>query len=119
MPKSFSKRIQGVRVLHFNRRFRPHSNSVRIHTLKRFRVNIRKQKESQTSTLLRIMTNYLQVIGSAMSFNLVYPTYLIEAMKPSQFFGETSETLLSFDCFFSDSKRTHVLNVSRQSEQVH
>ena len=50
------------------------------------------------------MTNYLQVIASSMSFNLSYPVTVKNFFTPSNLFGETSETLLSFDCFLKDSK---------------
>ena len=56
------------------------------------------------SVLLRIMTNYLQIASTAASFNLSYPLYLKQYFMPASLVGETSDTLLSFDCFISDCK---------------
>jgi hypothetical protein len=55
---------------------------------------------------MRIMTNYLQVITSAISFNLRYPGYLLDAFAPVEKVGASSETVLSFDCMISDYNTT-------------
>lgn len=60
-------------------------------------VNIKKKKESQLSILLRIFTNYLQLIATAMSFNLQYPSFIVEMFYPVEKVGSTSESFLSFD----------------------
>ena len=65
-------------------------------------VNIRKTKESQMSVLLRILTNYLQLISSMMSFNIKYPSTLSDLFLPFSEIGSSSEVFLSFDCFVTD-----------------
>ena len=65
-------------------------------------VNIRKTKESQMSVLLRILTNYLQLIASMMSFDIKYPTNLSDMFLPFSQIGSSSEVFMSFDCFVTD-----------------
>ena len=60
-------------------------------------VNIRKTKESEMSTLLRIMTNY-----TSLSFNAEYPSTFSEIFYPVEKVGSSSESFLSFDCFIMD-----------------
>ena len=62
-------------------------------------VNIRKRRESQTSILLRIFTNYLQLLATTMSYNLKFPSALVDAFYPVQKVGTTQESFLSFDWF--------------------
>ena len=66
-------------------------------------VNIRKRKESQNSILLRIFTNYLQLLATAMSYNLKFPPALVNAFYPVQKVGTTQESFLSFDWFVENA----------------
>ena len=65
-------------------------------------VNIRKTKESQFSILLRILTNYLQLISSMMSFSFKFPATVSNAFNPISNIGATSNVFLSFDWFVTD-----------------
>jgi hypothetical protein len=65
-------------------------------------INIRKTKESQLSILMRIFTNYLQLISATLSFNLRYPRILSDIFYPVDKIGSSSDTFLSFDCFVED-----------------
>ena len=65
-------------------------------------INIRKTKESEISILLRIITNYLQILTASMSFNMQYPSELINALSPVSQVGSSSQAFLSFDCFITD-----------------
>ena len=65
---------------------------------------IRKKKENQTSILLRIMTNYLQLISAAYSFNLRFPDGFLEVFGSIEIVGASSDAFLSFDCFVEDSE---------------
>ena len=65
-------------------------------------VNVRKTRESEVSVLLRILTNYLQLVTTSMAFSAKYPSSLTEVFYPVQRMGGSSETFLSFDCFISD-----------------
>ena len=65
---------------------------------------IRKKKENQTSILLRIMTNYLQLIAAAYSFNLKFPEGFIEIFGSIEILGLSSDAFLSFDWFVEDTE---------------
>ena len=65
---------------------------------------IRKKKENQTSILLRIMTNYLQLIAAAYSFNLRFPESFIEIFGSVEILGSSSDAFLSFDWFVEDTE---------------
>ena len=60
-------------------------------------VTIRKNNENQSSILLRILTNYIQLIGVTLSFNIRYPITINNLMIPLQRIGSMTENLLSFD----------------------
>ena len=65
-------------------------------------INVRKTKESEVSVLFRIMTNYLQLLATSMSFSTRYPGALSDIFYPAQRVGGSSDTFLSFDCFVDD-----------------
>jgi hypothetical protein len=65
-------------------------------------INVKKTEDSQISILIRIFTNYLQIMAASMSFNLKYPQVLTDIFYPVTRIGSTSETFLSFDCFIDD-----------------
>jgi len=60
-------------------------------------INIRKTSESELSILLRIMTNYLQLITTSLTLTASYPDSLFDFFVPAQIFGANSEVFLSFD----------------------
>ena len=62
-------------------------------------LNVKKTEESHTSTLLRIMTNYLQLVTTSMSMSLSYPSALTSLVSPFTKLGGASDSFLSFDCF--------------------
>ena len=65
-------------------------------------VNVRKTSESEVSILLRILTNYFQLISLTMSFSINYPKSLTDIFVPVSSIGDSSDTFLSFDCFATD-----------------
>ena len=65
---------------------------------------IRKKKENETSILLRIMTNYLQLISAAYSFNLKFPDSFTQVFGSIEIIGASSDAFLSFDCFVEDNE---------------
>ena len=67
-------------------------------------INLRKATESQTATLMRILTNYLQVISTILAFNANYPQSFTEIFSPIQTVGHSSESIVSLDCFIQDSE---------------
>ena len=64
-------------------------------------INIRKSKESDLSTLMRILTNYLQLLTTSLSFDVQYPRAFTEIFYPVDRIGSSSDTFLSFDWFFT------------------
>ncbi|CAI2378783.1 unnamed protein product [Moneuplotes crassus] len=64
--------------------------------------NVRKTEESEFSILLRILTNYLQIITTSMSMTTKYPSSLTDTFLPLNRLGDSSQTFLSFDCFIAD-----------------
>jgi hypothetical protein len=65
-------------------------------------VNIRKTKENQTSILFRILTNYIQLISAALSFNIKLPGSFSNVFSQSERFGSPNESFFSFDWFIED-----------------
>ena len=65
-------------------------------------INIRKSEESDLSTLMRILTNYLQLLSTSLSFDIQYPRSFTEILYPADRVGKSFGTFLSFDCFVTD-----------------
>ena len=63
---------------------------------------VRKKKENQTSILLKIMTNYLQLVAATYSFNMRFPTSLLSIFGSMDIIGSSSDAFLSFDCFIEE-----------------
>ncbi|CAI2364411.1 unnamed protein product [Moneuplotes crassus] len=66
-------------------------------------INVRKTSESELSILLRIFTNYIQLITVSTSMTNNYPSTFIALSYAIRLFGASSEALLSFDCFIRDT----------------
>ena len=60
-------------------------------------INLRKATQSQTTTLMRILTNYLQVISTVIAFNANYPQSFSDMFSPVQIVGFASESFVSLD----------------------
>lgn len=73
-------------------------------------VNVAKKEDSNMSVLMRIMTNYLQMIAATLSFNLQFPNYLFDAFSSVKQAGNSSGVFLSFDCFLMATRVTEVFN---------
>ena len=69
-------------------------------------INIKKKKESQTSILMRIMTNYLQIMTATLSYSMKFPDALLSLFLPVEKLGTGSAAVLSFDWFAKSSKIT-------------
>ena len=69
-------------------------------------IMIRKKHENQTSILLRIFTNYLQLVTASLSFSLNFPDTITDSFGPVDTVGSASDTFLSFDCFIEDTQMT-------------
>ncbi|CAI2368076.1 unnamed protein product [Moneuplotes crassus] len=73
-------------------------------------INVRKTDESELSVLLRILTNYLQIITVSASMTNDYPAGLIALTIPIRLFGGSTDALLSFDCFIKDTEVNFMFN---------
>ena len=60
-------------------------------------ISLRKHAESQTTTLMRIMTNYLQVVSTVLAFNANYPELINKLFSPANTMGSPSESFVSID----------------------
>jgi len=60
-------------------------------------VNLRKKKENQVSILFRIMTNYIHLITSAMTFEIQIPDEFSKIFSQTNRVGSANETFFSFD----------------------
>lgn len=76
--------------------------------------NLRKKKESDFSIMGRIMTNYTQVVATAMNFHFTFPAELLEIFTPLNQFGQSSQMVVSFDCFLQSTR----LNVFGSSDYL-
>lgn len=65
-------------------------------------VNTKKTSESTVSILLRILTNYAQIITTTMSFSSNQPSVLKDLLVPVKNIGDSSTAFMSFDCFVND-----------------
>lgn len=68
------------------------------------RVNIQKKGDSNISVLMRIMTNYLQIIAATLSYNLQFPTYFLDIFSSVQTAGNSSGIFLSYDCLLMETR---------------
>ena len=61
--------------------------------------SIRKNKENQTSILLRILANYIQLMSVTMSIDFKYPGAINDVLAPIQVLGSATQMFMSFECF--------------------
>ena len=67
-------------------------------------VNIRKKNENQFSILMRIFTNYIQLISVSLTFNISLPTAFNDAFSQSSRIESPNESFFSFDWFIEDAE---------------
>ena len=67
-------------------------------------INLKKTTENQTTTLMRIMTNYLQVVSTVLAFNANFPELINSVSSPANTIGSPSESFVSIDWFIQDSE---------------
>jgi hypothetical protein len=65
-------------------------------------INVRKKKDNQFSILLRILTNYLQLISVSLSFGVSIPSGFTSIFTEVGNLSSPSQPFLSFDCFAQD-----------------
>ena len=67
-------------------------------------INLKKTSDSQMATLMRIMTNYFQVVSTVLSFNANFPSTINDILTPANMIGSSSESFVSVDCFIQHSE---------------
>ena len=67
-------------------------------------VNIRKKNENQFSILMRIFTNYIQLISVSLTFNISLPTVFNDVFNQSNRVESPNESFFSFDWFIEDAE---------------
>ncbi|CAI2364782.1 unnamed protein product [Moneuplotes crassus] len=67
-------------------------------------INIRKKGENQLSILLRIFTNYTQLIAAILSFNIKFPNIFEDVSSQSDRVSSPERTFFSFDCFIDNNE---------------
>ena len=67
-------------------------------------VNIRKKNENQFSILMRIFTNYIQLISVSLTFNISLPNVFNDVFSQTNRVGTPNESFFSFDCFIEDTE---------------
>ena len=60
-------------------------------------ITLKKTVENQTTPLMRILTNYLQVISTVLAFDSNYPEVLNDMFTPANTIGSSSESFVSVD----------------------
>lgn len=59
---------------------------------------------------MRIMTNYMQIIAAALSYNLQFPTYILDVLSSAKQVGQASGVFLSFDWLLMETKATEIFD---------
>ena len=65
-----------------------------------FSLNLRRKGTNYLAVLMRIMTNYFQIISFAASFNLAWPNSIKQLYDSISIISSSSDMALSLDCFF-------------------
>ncbi|CAI2370757.1 unnamed protein product [Moneuplotes crassus] len=65
-------------------------------------VNFKKKTENQLSILLRIFTNYIQLISASISYNIDFPKSFNDLFSLSDRLSSAEYSFFSFDCFIED-----------------
>ena len=60
---------------------------------------LRKREVSQQSILMKILTNYMQVLSAVMTMRIKYPDIVKKIFYPADKVGSPSTPFVSFDCF--------------------
>ena len=66
-------------------------------------VNFWKKRDSDFSILLRILSNFVQIMTSAISFNVKKPESLDKAVSAFGFISQNQDMIISYDCFLKDA----------------
>lgn len=68
-------------------------------------VNIRKKRENNFAILIKILSNYFQILSTTMSFSFKWPTFITSFLEGISFLGKGSyEAVISFDCLLTETR---------------
>ncbi|CAI2360059.1 unnamed protein product [Moneuplotes crassus] len=67
---------------------------------------IKKKEESQKSILMKILTNYLQIITVVLTMKIEYPELFTSLLYPADLVGSPTTPFVSFDCFVQNQELT-------------
>ncbi|CAI2365113.1 unnamed protein product [Moneuplotes crassus] len=65
-------------------------------------VNFKKKDENQLSILMRILTNYIQLISAVMMFQIDFSATMSQMFRESGRVNSADSSFFSFDCFLED-----------------
>ncbi|CAI2361394.1 unnamed protein product [Moneuplotes crassus] len=65
---------------------------------------LKKREESQKAILMKILTNYLQVVTVVLTMKIEYPELFNSLLYPADLIGSPTTPFVSFDCFVKDQE---------------
>eukprot|EP00347_Sterkiella_histriomuscorum_P015814 403355584 len=73
-------------------------------------LNIRSRKSSEIAVIMRILTNFLQIMSSTSLLDLRWPDSLKSFFMPFTYVGDSVQSVIYFDCFLQNSVVTNDKN---------
>ena len=71
-----------------------------------FIIYLKRKEGNERTILMRIMTNYVQIMTTTLSYNMNLPSTISDIFTPLKFMGSGTTTVFSFDCLSSSSEFT-------------
>ena len=71
-----------------------------------FIIYLKRKEGNERTILMRIMTNYVQIMTTTLAYNMNLPKTISDAFTPLKIFGSGTTTVFSFDCLSSNSEFT-------------
>lgn len=62
---------------------------------------------------MRVFTNYLQVVSTALAYDANYPNSVTNMFSAAEIIGSSSEAFVSIDCFMQDSNTNGLMPSTR------
>ena len=69
-----------------------------------FIIYLKRKEGNERTILMRIMTNYVQIMTTTLSYNMNLPSTISDIFTPLKFMGSGTTTVFSFDCLSSNSE---------------
>lgn len=66
-------------------------------------LNIKSRRTSEIAVIMRILTNFLQIMSSTSLLDLDWPQSLKSFFVPFTYVGESVQSVIYFDCFLKNS----------------